>query len=140
MSELKVVQGICRFCGQSRMVQVGKDREYSQKQIDAIASRECDCDAAARARAREDSAQTIRDHIEDLKIKDEWIKETILQGVERIADMSIYQVQITDGSGVVYKLTDSSKSGPKLTVKETKTTITSIDGSEEAKTGVWRDE
>ena len=137
---MKNLTGVCRYCGQRRLVRVGEDKDYTQQQLDAIATRECDCDTAARARIREDSAQTIRDHIEDLKIKDEWIKETILQGVERIADMSIYQVQITDGSGVVYKLTDSSKSGPKLTVKETKTTITSIGGSEEAKTGVWRDE
>lgn len=137
---MKNLTGVCRYCGQRRLVRVGEDKDYTQQQLDAIATRECDCDAAARARVREDSAQTIRDHIEDLKIKDEWIKETILQGVGRIADMSIYQVQITDGSGVVYKLTDSSKNGPKLTVRETKTTITSIDGSEEAKTGVWRDE
>lgn len=137
---MKNLTGVCRYCGQRRLVRVGEDKDYTQQQLDAIATRECDCDTAVRARIREDSAQTIRDHIEDLKIKDEWIKETILQGVERIADMSIYQVQITDGSGVVYKLTDSSKSGPKLTVKETKTTITSIGGSEEAKTGVWRDE
>ena len=137
---MKNLMGVCKFCGQRRLIQAGDDKDYTQEQLDAIATRECDCDAAVSARAREDAAQTIRDWIEDLSIKDEWIKETILQAVERIADMSIYQVQITDGSGVVYKLTDSPKKGPKLTVRESKTTITSIDGSEETKTGAWRDE
>lgn len=136
---MKNLMGACKFCGQQRLVQAGDDKDYTQQELDAIATRECDCDAAVSARAREDVAQTIRDWIEELSIKDEWIKETILQAVERIADMSVYQVQITDGSGVVYKLTDSKK-GPKLTVRESKTTITSIDGSKETKTGAWRDE
>ena len=47
---MKSENGTCRFCGQLRIVQIGDDKEYSQPDLDTIASSECNCSRAAAER------------------------------------------------------------------------------------------
>lgn len=136
---MKIATGTCKYCGQMVTVQVGDDKEYTQEELNKIATAECNCDAAAEARKRADAVQTLRDRIEDLKIADEWIKETILMAIDKLGDLSLQQVKITDGSRVTYTLIATQKNGPKLTVRESCTTMTTVEGTEQTATGAWHE-
>ena len=54
-------------------------------------------------------------------------------------DHGLQQVKITDGSGVTYTLIATQKNGPKLTVRESCTTMTTVEGTEQTATGAWHE-
>ena len=66
---LKECTGTCRFCGQMRVVWTNDPDEYSQDDLDRIASFECNCPGAEREAKRDaliqDGKEAIRLTLED---------------------------------------------------------------------------
>lgn len=44
--------GTCKFCGQTAMVDVNGDQEFSQEQLDVLVSEQCRCDGSRRMKEK----------------------------------------------------------------------------------------
>ena len=64
--------GYCRFCGNSRIVEVADpEKEYTQTELDILAAEQCTCEGARYERKKKADQQTIEAYIDDLIDKEE---------------------------------------------------------------------
>ena len=67
--------GYCRFCGNSRIVEVkDPDKLYEQNELDLMAAEQCNCEGACHERKKSADRQTTEAYIDDLVDKEELAK------------------------------------------------------------------
>ena len=108
--------GMCKFCGQSNILETVK--EESQEQLDAWATEKCDCEGAQKERKRIAMEEKATENIGELF--GEYDAGMILKAaVHSVAIGAINNIQINIGHGV--KAVMSLTSEDKIKVKKTTT-------------------
>lgn len=93
MIKNKRISGICKFCGQSRIIQWNAEEPITQAEADEIASKECDCEEASIVRNKERKIQRAQEWARNrfegcpgiIALFDEAIKEIVNHEVETIS-------------------------------------------------------
>lgn len=133
-------QGTCKYCKQMRIVKVGDDKHYTQKELDEIASSECNCEEARAAHQLEQLIGMAANNIMALGIIDKTVEKEILGDLRKIMTGERQKLSLTDGSGVTYTLTNAGAKGPKLKVEERILTVITAAGTETIRPEEWRDQ
>ena len=111
--------GVCKFCGQSRIVNISEDKNYTQDEIDKIAESECDCDIAKMLRARNEAWGSLQGMLEErfpenaiddrerhikelLKLAGKEMSETYIDSIKFKAGKESYSLSLTQN--LVFKL------------------------------------
>lgn len=121
---MKTAQGVCKFCGQTAVLQVPE--EFTQEIIDEEAIKKCDCpEAKAFTKQQETIASAegmIKNFFEDREGMEK-IKDILLSAVKPLAENSIGSISISkDGYTGSMKPT---KDGIKVSLKYT--TVDSVE-------------
>lgn len=116
--------GVCKYCGQMRIVQLSEDKEYTQAEIDNIAVSECDCDVAKILRKRTMAYGNLRGKLnermpdEHIDEKEKHIKNLILDSAKLMSETYIDSISITSGQES-YSLSLTPKITYKFKIKST---------------------
>ena len=111
--------GVCKFCGQSRIVNISEDKNYTQDEIDKIAESECDCDIVKMLRARNEAWGSLQGMLEErfpenaiddrerhikelLKLAGKEMSETYIDSIKFKAGKESYSLSLTQN--LVFKL------------------------------------
>ena len=125
---MRTTNGVCKFCGQSRIVQVSEDKTYTQDEINKIAESECDCDIAKMLRARNEAwgnlqgmlAEKFPDDVIDEKEKH--IKELLQLAGKEMSEMYIDSIKFRAGKES-YSLSLTQNLVFKLKINRTETEV-----------------
>lgn len=98
--------GYCKFCGQSRVMEVPDD--YTQELIDADATKKCNCEEAQYENAINDMINHTEYQLGEVLKEHEKIREMSLRMVEPLARNTISKYGVSFGS---YALKLTRKSG-----------------------------
>ena len=85
MSEKMTVTGCCRYCGQANVVMIPKDNNYTESDIDTLASSQCDCQMAAETKAREKRSTDASESIDEIFPEVESVRDFLKMGAHLIA-------------------------------------------------------
>lgn len=132
--------GTCRFCGQQRVVMGPFGHEPMQKEIDQVATDECNCDEAVAYRSLTQKCRMLKNEIDAMHIKNDWIKNVLEEAIQPVASADLQSVKIVDGGGNVFTLNSSKKYGPTLSVKGGTMTVATPAGTDRIETEDWQDE
>ena len=116
--------GVCKYCGQMRIVQLSEDKEYTQAENDNIAVSECDCDVAKILRKRTMAYGNLRGKLnermpdEHIDEKEKHIKNLILDAAKLMSETYIDSISITSGQES-YSLSLTPKITYKFKIKST---------------------
>lgn len=116
--------GVCKYCGQMRIVQLSEDKFYTQAEIDNIAVSECDCDVAKILRKRTMAYGNLRGKLnermpdEHIDEKEKHIKNLILDAAKLMNETYIDSISITSGQES-YSLSLTPKITYKFKIKST---------------------
>jgi len=116
--------GVCKYCGQMRIVQLSEDKEYTQAEIDNIAVSECDCDMARILGKRTMAYGNLRGKLnermpdEHIDEKEKYIKNLILDAAKLMSETYIDSISITSGQES-YSLSLTPKITYKFKIKST---------------------
>lgn len=121
---MKQTTGLCKYCGQIRMIQLSEDKEYTQAEIDNIAVSECDCDVAKILRKRTMAYGNLRGKLnermpdEHIDEKEKHIKNLILDAAKLMSETFIDSISISSGQES-YSLQITPKITYKFKIKST---------------------
>lgn len=105
MAEIKKVTGFCNYCSQGRLVAVPDDREFSQDELNKIATEECECKQAAFQREREDKIERAEYYINNLvPDKEEHTKPLLRSAVPLLLDHTIKKMSLNVDGRVTYAI------------------------------------
>ena len=105
MAKIKKVTGFCDFCSQGRLVGVPDDREFSQDELNRIATDECECEKAKRHREREDKIERAEYYINNLvPDKEEHTKPLLRSAVPLLLDHTIKKMSLNVDGRVTYAI------------------------------------
>lgn len=92
---MTTTNGVCKFCGQTRIIQVSDDKTYSQDELDKIAESECDCDIAKLLRARNEAYGSLQGMLDE-RFPDDAIddKERHIKGLLQAAGKEMSETYI----------------------------------------------
>lgn len=116
--------GVCKYCGQMRIVQLSEDKFYTQAEIDNIVASECDCDVAKIFRKRTMAYGNLRGKLnermpdEHIDEKEKHIKNLILDAAKLMSETYIDSISITSGQES-YSLSLTPKITYKFKIKST---------------------
>ena len=103
--KLKQETGFCRFCTQGRIVKVPEDREFTQEELDLIASDECECPQAEEYRSRQDKIERAELYISNLVTNDhDSIKGLLVEMVPLIMDRKMKKCTVNIDGRVSYTI------------------------------------
>lgn len=94
--------GTCRFCGQRMIIQGPFGKTPTQQELDTIATDQCDCDEAITYRLMEQRCRMLRNQIDALRMKNDWIHDVLSEAIQPIAANDLTKVSITDGTGTTF--------------------------------------
>lgn len=125
---MKTVNGVCKYCGQMRTLQVSEDKAYTNEDLDRIAASECDCDVATLLRKRNMAFGNLEGMLaarfpdSAIDDKDRVIKELLRTGGKLMSEATIDSLSFTSGSEK-YSLSLSQKLTFKLKITNTETEV-----------------
>ena len=128
MASMRSMTGTCKYCKQYKVVQVPKGKEYTQEEVNNIATAECDCEGAeeeAKIQSRIKGAMESIDRI--LIKKDKKIIAPVMQSaVELMARERIKKLSINiDGESTCSMYIKGSK----IVVESRRTEVECSDGT-----------
>ncbi|MDO4439233.1 MAG: hypothetical protein Q4B86_07315 [Eubacteriales bacterium] len=96
--------GVCKFCGQSRIV-IGEDLE--QDKVNALAYEECDCVGAKEEKRIKDKINFTEDNINELAKEDgDTVRRVLKEFIEPIARGTIKSATLKTSKGIKFAITD----------------------------------
>lgn len=103
----KTYSGVCHFCKQRVMFQLLEDRELSEEEENALATKNCTCEKAKKEQDILVRIDVARDSIEAYtsNMKEEEAGKLLLEAVEAIARHKIKKMQVVTNRNVSYTLT-----------------------------------
>lgn len=105
MAEMKKVTGFCNFCSQGRLVAVPDDKEFSQEELNKIATDECDCPNAETQRELEEKIRRAEYYIDNIVLpKEEHAKPLLQAAVPLLLDHKIKKMLINLDGRVTYTI------------------------------------
>lgn len=125
---MDTVNGTCKYCGQIRIVQVSEDKNYTQEEIDKIASCECDCDVARMLQARNMAWGNLIGMLDEkfpddaIDEKDRHIKELLQIAGKEMSEMFIDSISFRSGKDK-YSLALTQKLTYKLKINHPETEV-----------------
>ena len=125
---MKTANGVCKYCGQMRMVQVSEDKNYTQEDLDRIAAGECDCDIASMLRKRNMAYGNLQGMLDErfpadaIDEKGSHLKKLLLIAGKEMSEMFIDSIGIVSGKEK-YSLTLTQKLTFKLKITNTETEV-----------------
>lgn len=94
-NELPSSTGVCRFCGQQRIIQtVG---EITQEKADEIATNECDCPEAKVYQNREGKIKRAREWADNRFEKNEHLISLFYEAFDRVTNYDVDKISIKAG-------------------------------------------
>lgn len=127
MAEMVPVNGVCKYCGQNRVVMAPEGKEYTPEELDRIASAECDCSGAEEEAVVRKKKTDAADAIESILMKKnrKTVGNIMLAAVDAIARDRIKKVSINvDGESVCSMYIK----GKKIIVESRQTKVEYSDG------------
>ena len=100
---MRITNGVCKYCGQMRIVQVSEDKEYTQEDLDRIAESECDCDIASMMRKRNEAYGNLEGMLDErfpddsIDEKEKHIKKLLLAAGKEMSQMYIDAINLASG-------------------------------------------
>lgn len=125
---MRTTNGVCKYCGQMRIVQVSEDKEYTQEDLDRIAESECDCDIASMMRKRTEAYGNLEGMLDErfpndaIDEKEKHLKNLLLAAGKEMSQMYIDAIGITSGKEK-YSLSLTQKLTYKLKITNTETEV-----------------
>ena len=125
---MRTTNGVCKYCGQMRIVQVSENKEYTQEDIDRIAESECDCDIASMMRKRNEAYGNLEGMLDErfpddaLDEKEKHIKKLLLAAGKEMSQMYIDAIGLTSGKEK-FSLSLTQKLTFKLKITNTETEV-----------------
>lgn len=116
--------GVCKYCGQMKVIQLSEDKVYTREEIDNIAAGECDCDIAKLLRKRTQAYGNLRGKLDErmpdehIDEKEKHIKELILTAAKLMSETFIDSISIASGQES-YSLAMTPKITYKFKIKST---------------------
>lgn len=106
MGKMTTAKGTCKYCGQSRIVQVPDGPELPEEALSQIATDECDCEKATFQRERQEKIERAELIIGNLPPEHEQQIVAILKrALPEMVDQKIRKVSISVSSDVSYTMT-----------------------------------
>lgn len=125
---MKTVNGVCKYCGQMRILQVSEDKAYTNEDLDRIAASECDCDVATLLRKRNMAFGNLEGMLDErfpddaTDDKEKVIKELLRTGGKLMSETTIDSLSFASESEK-YSLSLSQKLTFKLKITNTETEV-----------------
>lgn len=125
---MTTTNGVCKFCGQTRIIQVSDDKAYSQDELDKIAESECDCDVAKLLRARNEAYGSLQGMLDEMypddaiDDKERHIKKLLQQAGKLMSETYIDSIRFRSGKEN-YSLTLTQQLVFKLKINRTETEV-----------------
>lgn len=112
--------GVCKYCGQTYMVEVEEDEVLTQQDIDYRAMLACNCDEAIKRKLIETSRKKAYENIDALFEGMPELEELLKVSTDRIARGEICSVAIDTGTPVKASVKIQTNGQIKVERKETK--------------------
>lgn len=105
MAKIKKVTGFCNYCSQGRLVDVPDNEEFTQDELNRIATDECECPQAIAHREREDKIERAEYYINNLvPEQEEHAKPLLRAAVPLLIDRMIKKMSINVDGRVTYAI------------------------------------
>lgn len=103
--------GCCKYCGQMVTLNIPADKEYTEADLDTIASTRCDCQVAAETKRREDRLNEAYKSIDEIFPEIEPVRNLMKQAAELISREEIdnISVKIDEVTSAKIKMTTKGK-------------------------------
>ena len=127
MASMRSKTGTCKYCRQYKVVQVPKDKEYTQEELDDIATAECDCDGAEEEAKVRGKIKAAMDSIDRILVKRQKkdIAPVMQSAVELMARGKIKKVSINIDGDTTCSMYGK---GSKIVVESRQTLVECSDG------------
>lgn len=100
---LKQLTGYCDFCNQARLVSVSGNREWTEDELNRIATDECECARAKEQRERDEKLKRAELYINNLVTDDhEDIKHLLIEVVPLLLDHKLKKCTVNIDGAVTY--------------------------------------
>jgi len=120
IANLKTETGFCKFCKQGKTVQIGEDQIYTQADLDAIATSECDCDGARHAQEKENRIRRAKDAIDKITVEGEKeVGEFLKTALPLISDHKVKKLSVNINGIVTYAVWRGNEDQISMQRKET---------------------
>lgn len=105
MAKIKRVTGFCNFCSQGRLVAVQDDREFTQDELNKIATDECECSGAKSEREKADKIERAEYYIGNLvPDREEDIKPLLRAALSPLLERIIKKMSLNIDGRVTYAI------------------------------------
>ena len=103
---MKTVLGVCKWCGQTKTIEVAESANPNEEERDELASEECDCEQAEMERQRREKIEAATEEIAEFtKNADEPQAGVILlKALPELVDRKIDGISIKVNENVTYKM------------------------------------
>lgn len=102
---MKNQKGTCKFCKQMRIVQVPDKGEFSQEELDGIATDECECKQASHSRERKQKMERAELIIDNMPPEHEkQVATTMKAALPDLIDQKLRKLSISVDSEVSYTM------------------------------------
>lgn len=102
---LKQVTGYCDFCNQARLVSVSDKKEWTENELNRIATDECECVMAKAQRERNEKLKRAELYIDNLVTDDhEDIKHLLIAVVPLLLDHRLKKCTVNIDGAVTYTI------------------------------------
>ena len=111
--------GTCKFCGQTAMVDVDGDQEFSQDQLDVLVSEQCRCDGSARMKEKKRIIEATEWEIGTM-LGEEYaeVAQLLIEALDLVYEEKIKKLTVTLPGHTKVNL---YKSGPGIKLESQKT-------------------
>ena len=104
--KMTTAKGTCKYCGQSRIVQVPDGPDLPEEVLNQVATDECDCEKAKFYRERQEKIERVEWIIGNLPPEHEQdIVGLLKKALPEIVDLKIRKISISVNSDVSYTMT-----------------------------------
>lgn len=122
---MQTLTGVCKYCGQTKVINVPDELDMSIDDIDQQATKECNCPEATHERRKKETYDRAEAVIDSMFPSDDSmnIRYLLKKSAEMIVDGTIAGTKIDDGSRTIsIKMTGKGtiKVEKKITRKETR--------------------
>lgn len=103
--KIKKVTGFCKFCDQGRLVAVPDNKEFTQDELNQIATDECECLKAKEERERAEMLERAEYYIDNLVPDSEEHVKPLLMGVlPQLLDRKLKKMSLNIDGRITYAI------------------------------------